>query len=98
MGENHFEKKTVALYALIADLCGVAYYILLVIIKNCNPGNEKLLELLQKQSKKGMISCILYTVAIGASFIHEAIGGALIVLVAIMWLIPDRNIEKSLKE
>ena len=96
--ENHFDKKTVALYALVADLCGIAYYILLVIIKNCNPGNEKLLDLLRKQSRKGMISCILYTVAIGASFIHEAIGGALIILVAIMWLIPDRNIERSLHD
>lgn len=96
--ENHFEKKTVALYALVADLCGIAYYILLVIIKNHNPGNEKLLSLLKKQSKKGMISCIFYTTAIGASFIHEAFGGALIILVAIMWLIPDRNIERSLHE
>ena len=53
---------------------------------------------MRKQSKKGMISCILYTVAIGAAFIHEAIGGVLVILVAIMWLIPDRNIERSLHE
>ena len=98
MGENHFEKKTVAFYALIADLCGIAYYILLVIIKKHNPNDEKLLTLMQKQSKKGMLSCVLYTVAIGVSFIHEAIGGVLIISVAIMWLIPDRNIERSLKE
>ena len=98
MGENHFEQKTVALYAFIANMCGVAYYILLMIIKKCNPGNEKLLELMRKQSKKGMTSLVLYTVAIGAAFIHTAIAGVLIVSVAIMWLIPDRNIERSLKE
>ena len=98
MGENHFDKKTVAFYALILDLCGIAYFILLSIIKNCNPGNEKLLELLKKQSKKGTISCLLYTVAIGAAFIHEVIGGMLIIFVAIMWLIPDRNIERSLHD
>lgn len=98
MGENHFEKKTVAFYAFIADLCGVAYYILLVIIKRRNPNDEKLLSLMRKQSKKGMISCLMYTVAIGAAFIHEAIGGLLIILVAIMWLIPDRDIERSLHE
>jgi len=98
MGENHFEKKTVSFYALIADLCGIAYYILLMVIKKYNPTDEKLLELMRKQSKKGTISCILYTAAIGAAFIHEAIGGALIIMVAIMWLIPDRNIERSLKE
>lgn len=98
MGENHFEKKTVALYAFIALMCGVAYYILLMIIKNHNPDNEKVLELLRKQTRKGMISCLFYTLAIGAAFIHAAIGGTLIILVAIMWLIPDRNIERSLKE
>lgn len=98
MGENHFEKKTVAFYALIANLCGVAYYILLIVMKKCNPGNEKLLDVLRKQSKKGMISCILYTLAMGSAFIHEAIGGALIIMVAIMWLIPDKNIERSIHD
>ena len=98
MGENHFEKNTVAAYALLADLCGIAYYILLLVIKDCNRDNTALLEVLRKQSKKGMLSCILYTTAIGLSFINAWFGGALIVLVGIMWLIPDRNIERSLKE
>lgn len=98
MGENHFEKKTVALYALVANMCGIAYYILLTIIKNCNPDNEKLLEIIRKQSRKGTISLLFYTLAIGAAFMNVAIAGALIILVAIMWLIPDRNIERSLKE
>ena len=97
-GENHFDKKTVALYAFVLNMCGVAYYILLTIIKNCNPGNEKLLDIISKQSKKGMMSLLLYTTAIGTAFIHAAIAGALIIIVAIMWLIPDRNIEKTLKE
>ncbi|HEX6846104.1 MAG TPA: TMEM175 family protein [Chitinophagaceae bacterium] len=98
MGENHFEKKTVALYAFVANMCGVAYYILLTIIRSYNPDNEKVLELLRKQSRKGMMSCLFYTLAMGAAFIHTAIAGTLIILVAIMWLIPDRNIERSLKE
>lgn len=98
MGENHFEKNTVAAYALLGDLCGVAYFILLMIIKDSNRDNAALLEVLRKQSRKGMLSCILYTAAIGLSFIKASLGGALIILVAILWLIPDRNIERSLKE
>ena len=97
MGENHFAKNTVAVYALLCDLCGIAYYILLMIIKDHNRDNAALLEVLIKQSRKGMISCIMYTAAIGLSFVHQRLGGILIILVAIMWLIPDRNIEKSLK-
>ena len=97
MGENDFEQNTLVVYALLADLCGIAYYILLIVIKKCNPGNESLLEVLKKQSRKGVISCVLYTLAIGAAFIHPAIAGTLILLVAIMWLMPDRNIERTLK-
>lgn len=97
MGENHFARNTIILYALLADLCGVAYYILLTVIKKCNPGNDSLLDVLKKQSRKGMISCLLYTGAIGAAYIHPGIAGAMIVLVAIMWLMPDRNIEKAIR-
>lgn len=98
MGENHFAKNTVATYALLADICGFAYYILLMVIKSFNKDNKALLELLKKQSKKGTLSCVIYTLAIGVSFYNALAGGLLIILVAIMWLIPDRNIERSLKE
>ena len=98
MGENHFAKNTVATYALLADICGIAYYILLMVIKNCNQGNEALLEVLKKQSRKGALSCIIYTVAIAVSFYNALVGGILIILVGIMWLIPDRDIERTLKE
>ena len=98
MGENHFEKKTVAVYAMLANLCGIAYYILLTVIRNGNPGNVVLLDLLKKQSRKGMLSCIFYTLAIPIAFINTTISGAMVILVAIMWLIPDKNIEKTLKE
>ena len=98
MGENHFDKNTVAAYALLADICGVAYYILLMVIKDSNRENAALLEVLKKQSKKGMLSCIIYTIAIGAAFLNTLFGGILIILVGIMWLIPDRNIERSLKD
>lgn len=97
MGENHFSKNTVIVYAILANLCGIAYYILLTVIKNCNPGNNALLEILQKQSRKGIISNIIYALAVPAAFIHTGISGVLIFLVAIMWLIPDRNIEKVVK-
>jgi uncharacterized membrane protein len=98
MGENHFDKITVATYAGLADICGIAYYILLMIIKNCNKDNQALLIVLHKQSRKGMWSCIFYTLAIPAAFINVLISGGLIILTGIMWFIPDKNIEKTLKE
>jgi len=98
MGENHFARNTVAGYAILSNCCGVAYFILLEVIKKCNPGNEAMLLVLKKQSLKGTISCVLYTLAIPAAWFHTGISGALIILVAIMWLVPDRNIEKAVKE
>lgn len=98
MGENHFEKNTIATYAALADMCGIAYYILLIIIKKCNPGNTLLQEVLNKQSRKGMLSCIFYTAAIPLAYLNTLIAGILIILVAIMWLMPDRNIERAIPE
>jgi uncharacterized membrane protein len=97
MGENHFSQNTVILYAVLANLCGIAYYTLLLVIKKCNPGNHALLQVLEKQARKGLLSNIIYALAIPAAFIHTGIAGALIFLVAVMWLIPDRNIEKAVK-
>jgi uncharacterized membrane protein len=98
MGENHFDKVTVAAYALLSDLCGLAYYILMLAIKNGNQHNMVLMEVLQKQTRKGMLSFIPYTLAIPAAYIHVGISGILIVIVAFVWLIPDKNIEKAIKE
>ena len=94
MGENHFEKTTVAIYALLANFCGIAYYILLTVIRRNNPGNSDLLDVLRKQSKKGLLSSVLNVLAIPAAFLNTAISVVLIITVAIMWLIPDKNIEK----
>lgn len=94
MGENYFERNTVITYAVLADFCGYAYYILLIAIKKANSGNAELLKVLYAQSKKGMLSNILNTLAIPAAFIHPAISAAFIITVYLMWLIPDRNIEK----
>lgn len=98
VGENHFGRNPVIVYALLANFCGIAYYILLTVIKKCNPDNEALQEVLRKQTRKGMLSNLFNTLAIPAAFIHPALTGVLILIVYIMWLIPDKNIEKAAKE
>ena len=97
MGENHFAPKTVAVYALLLNLCGIAYYILLKVIQSCNKNNEVFHHVLKKQSRKGMLSLVLYTIAIPTAFIHAAIAGGIIIIVAFAWVLPDRNIEKAEK-
>jgi len=98
MGENHFAKNTVITYTILADICGLAYFILLTIIKKNNPDNEALNKVLHKQTKKGLISNIFNTLAVIGAFFYPVLGGFFLLLVFLMWLIPDRNIEKAVKE
>jgi len=98
MGESNFSSFTVAVYAALQALCGMAYSILLKMIVDSHPHNQNLLVPLQKQSKKGLLSLAVYVLAIPAAFIHPAISGGLFIMVSIIWWMPDRNIEKALKE
>ena len=98
MGENNFEKVSVAVYAAVLDMCGVAYFILLRIIKNGNKHQPHLLTPLQKQETKGLISLIAYTFAIPLAFYSTTLSCLIFIGIAILWLIPDRNIEQSLKD
>lgn len=98
MGENNFNKTTVSAYAIIMVMCGLAYFILLAVIEKSHPKNTALLEPLKKQSRKGVISVISYALAIPAAYLHPLISGFLFVFVAIIWWIPDRNIELSIRE
>jgi uncharacterized membrane protein len=96
-GENHFDPVSVAVYAGLQAICGIAYYILLRIIAAAH-SNSRLHESLEKQSKKGVASMIIYIAAIPLAFVEPVVSAGLFLLVAIIWLIPDRNIEKALKE
>ena len=97
MGESNFEKVPVIVYAVLAGLCGIAYYILLMTITRHEAKNEQMLQILKKQSKKGLLSTIFYTSAIPVAFVQPVISCIIFTIVSLMWIIPDRNIEKSIK-
>ena len=95
MGENHFEQQPVALYGVVMLMAGVAYYILeLILIRHHGP-ESALREAVGAHDVKGMISVMLYAVAIvAAAFGGRWIALAIYVAVALWWLIPDPRIEK----
>lgn len=98
MGENDFATNTVALYSLVLLLNGCAYYVLQKCIMAEHDQSSPLIEALNKGKFKGTISTIGYLIAIPAAFISTYISGGLIILVAAMWLVPDKNIERALKD
>jgi uncharacterized membrane protein len=98
MGENHFGKLPLAVYGINLLVCGIAFTILQLVIVAHYTHSTSLTEALKKQEKKGRISLVLYMLSIGCAFFYPVISAILIVAVSVMWVIPDKNIEKALKE
>ena len=94
MGENNFTLWPVVLYGMLLMMSGVAYYILSQILIKLHGKNSILAKAIGKD-KKGIISVVIYATAILLSFINSWIGVSLYALVAAMWLIPDKRIEKK---
>ena len=95
MGENHFAAWPVALYGMVLLFAGIAYVILTRILI-IHHGGESVLATAVGRDFKGKVSIGLYAVAIPLSFVNPWFAEMLYVLVAVMWFIPDRRIEKAL--
>ncbi|MDP9204635.1 MAG: TMEM175 family protein [Gemmatimonadota bacterium] len=97
MGENHFAPLPTALYGVVLMMAGVAYYILSqTIISSQGPRSK--LKIAVGNDAKGKISVVLYLLAIPLAFVNRLISDAIYVFVALMWLVPDRRIEKRFDE
>ncbi len=96
VGENHFAELPMALYGAVLLMAAIAYFILQNRILAAQ-GKDSLLAKALGNDLKGKASPIIYVVAIIASFYNSWIAGALYILVALMWLIPDKRIEIILR-
>jgi uncharacterized membrane protein len=97
MGENDFAQLPVALYGFVLWMAGLAYYILTRTIVDLH-GRESLIATALGNKVKEIASLAAYTLAIVLSFAHTGFSLALYVMVALMWLIPDRRIERKMGE
>jgi len=95
MGENNFAARPVALYGTVLLFAAFAYFILSKTLIAHHGRDSALAKALGKDFK-GKISVVVYVAAIPLAFMHSLIACGLYVLVAVMWLIPDPRIEKSL--
>ncbi len=95
VGENHFTTVPVALYGTILFMAGIAYYLLAHCLAQLH-GKESALAQALGRDRKGILSVIIYATGIGLSFVNSWLGFTMYVLVAAMWFIPDRRIEKQL--
>jgi uncharacterized membrane protein len=97
MGENHFASLPTAVYGVALLMPAIAYYLLqLAIIRTQGTGST--LAKAIGGDAKGKISLALYAAAIPLAFVSPWIACGIYVLVALMWLVPDRRIEKAVDE
>jgi uncharacterized membrane protein len=97
VGENQFAAWPVALYGAVLLLAAVAYYILVRALISLH-GGESTLATAVGRDFKGKVSLAIYAVAIPLALVDSWIAFGLYVLVAVIWLIPDRRIEKTLRQ
>jgi uncharacterized membrane protein len=95
MGENHFAPVPTAVYGWVLLMCAIAYFAMQqAIIKS--QGSQSPLAKAVGRDCKGKISPILYVAGIFLAFIHPMFSQIIYVLVALIWFVPDKRIEKLL--
>ena len=95
VGENDFAAWPMALYGAILLGAAVAYFILSRALIALH-GQESVLATAVGGDRKGQISLLIYLIAIALAFVDPRLAGGLYILVAVLWFIPDRRIEKNL--
>ncbi|HWT70889.1 MAG TPA: TMEM175 family protein [Oxalicibacterium sp.] len=95
MGENHVAAAPAALYGVVLIMCSIAYMILEKLII-ASQGEHSVLKKAVGRDVKGKASTALYAIAIPIAFLSQKISVFLYVFVALMWLVPDKRIERVL--
>ena len=92
MGETHFAKLPVSIYAVLLLLCGASYTILQLSLIKVHGKDSPFARALGSDSK-GKLSVALYLAAVGLAWVQPLISCAIFVAVAIIWFIPDKRFE-----
>ena len=95
MGENHFATLPAAAYGFVLLMAAIAYWILQQRII-ASQGEDSFLKKAIGNDWKGKLSPVLYSVAIAFAFLSPSISIAIYVFVALIWVVPDRRIERIL--
>ena len=96
MGENAFAPNTVALYGIVLILCALAYTILVRALLHEHRADSSLARAIGRDLK-GSISLVLYALGIATSFASGRLGLIFYATVAIIWLVPDKRIERTME-
>ena len=96
VGKHHGAAVPTAVYGVMLLMAAIAYWILVQAILAHEGPHSKLRAALGSDFK-GKMSIVIYAVAVALAFVNQWISDALYVSVAMMWLVPDRRIEKTVR-
>ena len=96
MGDSHFAEKPVALYSANLLVAGIAYFLLQKAIEKTVLPHDKMTTALKQLSVKGIVSQIAYTLSIVLAFFFPIVSVIISFIIAVIWLIPDKGIEKAI--
>ncbi len=97
MQDEHFAPIPTAAYGTVLLLSGFAFTLLRNALLAASGPDSPLARAVRNDDRKALVSVTLYAAAIPLAWLHPAISLALIVIVAVMWLVPSRRIEKVLE-
>jgi len=95
MGENSFAPIPTAVYGVILLLAALAYYLLVRALISA-PGQAPAIATALGSNRKGQVSPVIYAIAVPISLVAPWLAFALYVAVAVLWIVPDRRIERAL--
>jgi uncharacterized membrane protein len=90
MGENNYSSIPVACYGFVLFMCSFAF----LILARCLEADNEALRTAIGSDRKGKLSMLLYAIGIAVSCVHPGLGFTVYGLVAAVWFIPDRRIER----
>lgn len=93
MGQTNFAGGPVAIYGVVLFGSGAAYYVLAQCLVKAN-GKDSAIAVALGNDQKGIVSLVIYGIAIAVSFVAPVASGFLYATVSVIWLIPDRRFEK----
>jgi TMEM175 potassium channel family protein len=94
MSENHFAALPVAAYGIVLLMCGFAFVMLTQCLVTIHGADSEIARRL-RDDRKGKISVVIYAIAIPLAFVEWWLAFGLYVLVAAIWFVPDRRIERQ---
>ncbi|MDP1725224.1 MAG: TMEM175 family protein [Bacteroidota bacterium] len=98
MGENHFAALPVAIYSTNLLVCGFAAFLLQSAITAGLPKSDKIFEVIKRNMKKTIVSVLMNIISVVCAFFYPMISLLLTCVMAAIWIVPDRRIEKLMDD